>query len=58
MDLADIKVRGERIALLAQFIDTLEPGQAMKFLCNLGTQRIISDNAVSLLAEHVRERAD
>lgn len=58
MDFAGIKLRGERIALLAKFLETMEPSAAIRLIDVLRDQNIISDTAATLLAEHLRQEAD
>ena len=58
MNIEEIRLRGERIAILAMFAETLSPEQADKFFHAMQSANFISETACKLLAEHVhREKA-
>ena len=53
MNIEDMRVRGERIAILAAFAETLSPEQSDAFFRAMREANFISETARQLLAEHV-----
>ena len=53
MNIEEMRLRGERIAILAAFAETLSPEQSDAFFRAMREANFISENARQLLAEHV-----